>query len=191
MKQPPEPRYLNLEYIFNKFFAFLQELGEKLLEFSAWLSTKSARFSSLVISAILLMGIIVVFYKIIRLRRRKITALADFLKKEEAPKVRLNRWDEIQRRSDSENPADWKMAIIEADALIDEIFQNIGYKGENLGERLKSVEPSDFDNLQNIWEAHKIRNRIVHEGDKFALKKEEAKDTLEKYKKALKELKYI
>jgi len=191
MQQLPQPRYLNLEYLFNKFFAFLRMLGERLLEFAVWLSTKSIRFSSIIISIIILIGIIIVFYKIIQLRRREITALADFFKKEEMPKARLNRWDEIQKRSDSENSADWKMAIIEADALMDEIFQNIGYKGEDLGERLKSVEPSDFDNLQNIWEAHKIRNRIVHEGDKFELKKEQAKDTLEKYKKALKELKYI
>ncbi len=191
MKQLPQPRYLNLEYLFNKFFAFLQALGERLLEFAVWLSTKSIRFSSIIISIIILIGIIIVFYKIIRLRRKEITALADFFKKEEMPEVRLNRWDEIQKRSDSDNSADWKMAIIEADALMDEIFQNIGYKGENLGERLKSVEPSDFDNLQNIWEAHKTRNRIAHEGDKFELTKEEAKNTLEKYKKALKELKYI
>lgn len=191
MKQLPQPRYLNLEYLFNKFFAFLRALGERLLEFAVWLSTKSIRFSSIIISIIILIGIIIVFYKIIQLRRREITALADFFKKEEMPEVRLNRWDEIQKRSDSENSADWKMAIIEADSLMDEIFQNIGYKGENLGERIKSVEPSDFDNLQNIWEAHKTRNRIAHEGDKFELKKEEAKNTLEKYKKALKELKYI
>jgi hypothetical protein len=191
MKQLPEPRYLNLEYIFNKFFESFRILGEKILTFATWLSNKNIRFSSIAISVILLVGIIIVFYKIIHLRKRRIISLADFLKKEEMPEARLNRWDGVQKRLESENPNDWKMAVIETDSLLDEIFQKIGYKGENLGERLKNIEPSDFDNLQNIWEAHKIRNKIVHEGDKFELTKDEAKNILEKYKKALKELKYI
>jgi hypothetical protein len=86
---------------------------------------------------------------------------------------------------------DRKNAIIEADSLIDVIIQKIGYRGEDLGERLKKIEPSDFNNLQNVWEAHKIRNKIAHEGEAFNLTKEIAKDVIEKYKKALKELKYI
>ncbi len=83
------------------------------------------------------------------------------------------------------------MAVIEADALLDDIMKRIGYKGDDLAERLKSIEPSDFDNLQNVWEAHKVRNRLVHEPGKIEFTQDEAKNTIEKYEKALKELKYI
>jgi len=191
MKQLPEPRYLNLEYLFNKFFATLKEIMERLLEFAIWLSSQSLKFSSIIISIILSIGIITVLYKIFRLRTKRMIHLADFLVREEIPETRFNRWAEIEKKIESENSADWKMAIIEADSIIDDILQRIGYKGENLGERLKNIEPSDFENLQNVWEAHKVRNRIVHEAERFEIAKEEAKAILEKYKKALKELKYI
>lgn len=191
MKPLPEPRYLNLEYLFNNFFETLKEIMERLLEFAVWLSSQSFKFSSLLISIILSLGIIIVLYKIFRLRTKRMIHLADFLAREDIPETRFNRWDEIEKKIDSENTADWKMAIIEADSIVDSIIQRIGYKGDNLGERLKNIEPSDFENLHNVWEAHKVRNRIVHEAEKFELTKEEAKAVLEKYKKALRELKYI
>jgi hypothetical protein len=189
MKNPPEARFLNLEYLFSKFIELLKWLGERMLDFAAWLS--GLTWLSIVISIIALGGIFFVIYKIFFLQRKRIVHLVDFLVREEMPEMRKNKWDEIQKKIDSENPSDWKMAIIEADSLVDEIIKGIGYKGEDLGERLKNIEPSDFDNLQNIWEAHKIRNKIAHEADAFQLTKEEAKETLEKYKKALRELKYI
>lgn len=164
---------------------------ERMLELAVWLSSQSLKFSSVIISIILSFGILIVLYKIARLRGKRVVHLADFLEREEIPETRVNRWAEIENNIESENSADWKMAIIEADSIIDSIIQRIGYDGENLGERLKNIEPSDFENLQNIWEAHKVRNRIAHEAERFELTKEEAKAALEKYKKALRELKYI
>jgi hypothetical protein len=113
-----------------------------------------------------------------------------FLKKGKEEK-KEREWSEIEKKIDSNNQAAWKMAIIEADSLLDEIIKGIGYEGEDMGERLKNIEPSDFENLQNVWEAHKIRNKIAHEGDAFQLNKEEARQVLEKYKKALEEWEYI
>ena len=191
MKQLPEPRYLNLEYLFNNFFEAIRELMERMLEFAVRFSSQSFKFSSVIISIILFFGILMLLYKIASLRRKKIVHLADFLTREEIPEMRVNHWAEIEKNIESENSADWKMAIIEADSIIDSIIQRIGYKGENLGERLKNIEPSDFENLQNVWEAHKVRNRIAHEAEGFELTKEEAGAVLEKYKKALRELKYI
>jgi len=189
MKKLPEARFLNLEYIFNSFIELLKWLVERMLDFAVWLG--GLTWLSIIISIIVLGGIFFVLYKIFYLQRKRVVHLVDFFIREEVPEMRANKWDEIQKKIDSKNSSDWKMAIIEADSLIDEIIKNIGYKGEDLGERLKKIEPSDFDNLQNIWEAHKIRNKIVHEADVSQLTKEEAKETLEKYKKALKELRYI
>ncbi len=189
MRQLPEPRYLNLEYFFDRFFEFLGSLAERIFDLAGWL--RGLTWFSIFISLVLFSGIIFIILKIFYLQRKRVIHLVDFLVREEVPEMRTNKWDEIQKKIDSENSSDWKMAIIEADSIVDEIIKGIGYKGEDLGERLKNIEPSDFDNLQNVWEAHKIRNKIAHEGDVFQITKEEAKETLEKYKKALKELKYI
>ncbi len=188
--QAPEPRFLNLEYIFAHFFVLLYYLALQILKFAEWLSHQA--LLSVVLSIIFLICIIFVVINIMRLRSRKMTHLANFVMHEDVPKMRVNKWDDINKKISSENQADWKSAIIEVDALIDSIIQRIGYKeGESMTERLRSIEPSDLDSLKDVWEAHRIKIKISHEGEAFQLTQEIAKETMGKYKKALKELKYI
>jgi NOL1/NOP2/fmu family ribosome biogenesis protein len=56
-----------------------------------------------------------------------------------------------------------------------------------MGERLKSIHPSEISNLNNLWEAHKIRNRLVHEVG-FILSLDESKRLIEIYHKTIEEL---
>jgi len=183
--------YINLEYFFNKIFEYSKEIINKSSEILRWLSGANYRLISIIVSIVFALAVIFVLYKIFQLRKKEIKSLARFLVVEELSVDRTIRWKEIKKRLDSENHSDWKMAIISADSLMNEILENTGYEGKTLGERLKVIEPSDFDNLKNVWEAHKVRNKIVHEWEEFALSKEEAKNTLEKYEKALKELRYL
>ena len=64
------------------------------------------------------------------------------------------------------------------------------YDGENLGERLKKIESSDLDSLNDIWEAHKVRNRIAHEAD-YRMSPEDSAAAIGRFEKALRELEYI
>lgn len=102
----------------------------------------------------------------------------------------LEEWQKILARGSSDGENDRKLALIAADSLIEKILALAGYSGENLGEKLKNIEPSDLDSLQDLWEAHKIRNRIAHEAD-YKLSREEAIRALALYEKALRELEYI
>lgn len=99
-------------------------------------------------------------------------------------------WEQMLARSSSDDENERKLAIISADSLIDKILGLSGYHGENLGERLKKIEPSDLDSLNDIWEAHKVRNRIAHEPD-LHLSRDEAMNALKRYEKVLKELRYL
>lgn len=101
------------------------------------------------------------------------------------------RWARVIEHSESDNPNDWKIAIIEADSILDEMTKSMGYHGDTLGERLKSVEVSDFNNLNNAWEAHKVRNAIAHEGANFQLNEREARRVIALYKSVFEEFKYI
>lgn len=56
-----------------------------------------------------------------------------------------------------------KEQIIDIDKLFHKILLEAGYKG-TFWEILKS-EPSEISNLQNIWELHKLRNKLVHDFD--------------------------
>jgi hypothetical protein len=74
-------------------------------------------------------------------------------------------WARVQKLFLSENPSDWKIAILEADIMLDDMVRRMGYAGDTLGECLKQIERSDFTTLDLAWEAHNFRNKIAHEPD--------------------------
>jgi hypothetical protein len=100
-------------------------------------------------------------------------------------------WEVVQNHLRSEISAEWRIAVMEADTMLDDALKRAGGKGDSLGERLKSLSPASFQNLQAAWDAHKVRNMIAHEGVNFQLTQREAKRVIDLYEKALKELKYI
>ena len=101
------------------------------------------------------------------------------------------KWEKVVVHINSQNPSDWKLAILECDIMLGEILEKMGYMQESIGEKLKSVEPSDFDNIENAWEAHKIRNSIAHEGSEFMINEREAKRVIGLYETVFREFEYI
>lgn len=91
------------------------------------------------------------------------------------------RWEKILARLKDDNPSQYKVAILEADAFAEEIFVGMGYTGETMGEKLDNVHAGQIESKDLLLEAHLIRNRIVHEAD-FSLSREEAEKWLDAYK---------
>lgn len=94
------------------------------------------------------------------------------------------RWNKIKDRLNLSSESEHKLAIIEAESLLDDILKKIGFSGEVIGDRLKQITPLQLENIEEILEAHKIRNNIVHDPD-YRLSLEEAKKAFEIYEKAL------
>ncbi len=91
----------------------------------------------------------------------------------------------------SQSSSDWKLAIIEADAMLDALMGQLGFKGENLGEKLKGATQDKFRNLTSAWEVHTVRNRIAHEGLSYEISQHEAKRVIALYEKIFREFGYI
>ena len=102
-----------------------------------------------------------------------------------------SRWEEVMRHLDAENPNDWKIAIIEADIMLEDALEKAGFPGNTTGERLKSGSPETFKTLDDAWKAHRVRNSIAHARDDFVLTKKIAKETLLQYQRVLTEFKVI
>lgn len=100
------------------------------------------------------------------------------------------RWDTIRTRLDSPREADWKVALLEADALIDDALARAGFSGDTFGDRLTNMAPGALASLDGIWWAHKVRNRVAHEQDYF-LRYTEARQAFGYYEAALTELRLI
>jgi len=98
-----------------------------------------------------------------------------------------DRLSDVLLHSTSSNPNDWKLAIIEADIILDDTLKQKGYAGNSLGERLKSISPTQLASLQDAWDAHKVRNRIAHEGSDFILTQRIAQETVTKYQRVFTE----
>ncbi len=97
------------------------------------------------------------------------------------------RFDTIVRRLESNNPSQYKAAVLEADQFADEVLKESGYDGANMGERLANIQPGQLVSYEALKGAHAVRNRIVNEPN-FALSREEAENLLEQYKKLFIEL---
>lgn len=96
-------------------------------------------------------------------------------------------WDVIMEKLKSGLKSDYKLAVIEADGVLDEVLKKVGYKGENLEAKLKQLSPVHYPDLDKMQEVHRIRNDIVRDPD-YQLGLGEAKRALAVYKKILEEL---
>ena len=48
-----------------------------------------------------------------------------------------NRWQDVEKHIASDSPNDWKLAIIEADVMLEEILEEKGFAGVTIGDKLK------------------------------------------------------
>ena len=92
-------------------------------------------------------------------------------------------WNKIAHRLSTGAESELKMAIIEADDLLDASLKRMGFLGLTLEEKLGKLTSATVDNLDQIYEAHKVRNNIVHNPD-YRLNQEEARAALDAYQKA-------
>lgn len=99
-----------------------------------------------------------------------------------------DRLADMHSHIESDRPNDWKLAIIEADIILDEALKEAGYVGVSLGERLRSITPAQLNSLDDAWQAHKVRNQIAHSGADFVLTKRLAEDTIKQYLRVFSEL---
>jgi len=100
------------------------------------------------------------------------------------------RWQKTNELLNSTNPNDWKQAILEADTMLLDILTGLGYQGDGVGEKLKRVQPGEFRNIDDAWEAHKVRNNIAHEAG-LQLDHHMAMQTMHRYRKVFEEFYYI
>jgi len=189
------PPFINIEYFFNKIYLFFKNAPETMmgitdsLDFSAYVDYLHTALS--IISIILITGIIYSIVRIYEIRKEeeKRYHFSRPVKQQDGRKS--DRWEIVENHINSTNPAEWRMAIIEADSILDDMVKKLGYEGEDLGERLKSADANDFNSVNSAWEAHKVRNKIAHEGASFEINHREARRVISLYEKVFKEFDYI
>ena len=95
-------------------------------------------------------------------------------------------WLKIENLVDKDNPASWHLALINGDKLVDTALRELQYKGQTMGERLKSAKDK-FSSPNSIWHAHKLRNVVAHEHD-AKINYDQTRRAMNSFKQALKDL---
>lgn len=95
-----------------------------------------------------------------------------------------NEWQDVIMMSKDEKTI--AMSVVQADKLLDEALKCLGYSGSTMAERLVAAKKKLSDR-DGIWQAHKMRNNIVHES-KYKPSKKNVLSTLKSYSRALKDL---
>lgn len=149
---------------------------------------------SWIVSAVLLFGLIYAYIRhgqlgevVDEILKRQEEAFRKLQKKD----VKNARWQDVVAHAESDRPNDWKLAIIEADIILEELLNSLGYAGAGVGEKLKSAPPSSFRALDQAWRAHNVRNRIAHEGADFELSPTVARETITQYKMVFDEFNFV
>lgn len=146
---------------------------------------------SFIVSFIFIIGIIYAYLRIneyLALDSEKLKLAEETWRELHGSRGDNERWFDVERHVASDRPNDWKLAIIEADIMLGDALKEKGYAGLSIGDQLKSMSPMQFTSLQDAWDAHRIRNRIAHEGSDFVLTQNIAREAMVKYERALKEL---
>jgi len=138
----------------------------------------------------MLSGSVLIFFLVVVLIVAVIAVIFLLVSSKNGPKLNVTRyqtqWLAIENSVSRDNNASWQVAIFNADKLVDQALRESRYKGETMGERMKSAQ-NTWRNANHIWGAHKIRNQLAHEVN-TQLTYETTLRSLSAFKQALKDL---
>lgn len=101
-------------------------------------------------------------------------------------KTTTKQWLSVEKHLSGHSSQDWKIAVLEADKIVEDILHKVGFAGENFRERIENVPPDSLEKREELLRAHSIRNAIIKDPH-YALEKEEARETVQIYEEFLKD----
>ena len=156
-----------------------------------------SKYTFLALDVVLLVAIIILF-KVDLSYRMKVDlnalppTVADILKRAGIRDRYIDSWTKLRENARATPPSSYNVAIMNADALIDGLLQEIGFVGNDVAERFGRLNNMGLrQNVVNdIFRAHKIRNQIAH-APNFLINTKDAEKVLDLYETFLREVKLI
>jgi hypothetical protein len=92
------------------------------------------------------------------------------------------RWANTMKRVEEEGVSGGKFALIEADRLLGEVLEKVGYKGENVAEKLGKIPEGQLIGVSGVTAAHEISEQVLLDPT-HELSLDEIKEALAGYEK--------
>lgn len=187
------PTYLNIEYVFSKIVEFTQPVINFFANPQTW-STLG------VVSALLSVACIaIIIFALIRMIEIQIYDKEEIdheihealLREKERNRNANPRWHYILTLIESPNDSDWRVAVIEADSMMEEVLKEKGLSGDTVSELLEGAKENGYRSIQDAWDAHLVRNQIAHVGSDFPLSQVEGRRVIKMFQNFFEELRII
>lgn len=189
---PNQPVFLNLDHIFYLFYSATAGFFRYFLTWGFFGLLQ-------IIATLVVIGLItLIIFLIVRIYEIKKEDKQKAKEEKVSVKVvtpdgvvaptRNEQWEHIRVRALSDNPSEWRLAIIEADIYLDRVLDSQGFYGETLGDKLKKITETRLPSVQLAWAAHKVRNDIAHIGAEFVLTMPETRRIISYYEIVFREL---
>ena len=94
------------------------------------------------------------------------------------------KWQEIESYFKRGTETEMKLAIVEADTLLNDVLKVMDYKGEDLTSKLDNINTDVLENLEDVKKYHQVSLNIVHDPI-YSLRFKEAEEAFEVYREAL------
>lgn len=187
------PNYLNVEYVFNKIVEYAGPVYKFITDPHTWSVVGTV---SMILSIACIAIIIFSFVRLIEIQLYDKEEIDHeihqaLLRRKEREKNANPRWHYILTLVESSNESDWRVAILEADSMLEEVLKDRGFSGTTASELLEGAKESGYLTIQDAWDAHLVRNQIAHEGSDFALSQVEARRVIRMYQNFFEELNII
>ena len=95
-------------------------------------------------------------------------------------------WMKIEHNLKKTEASSYTVAVFDADKLLDQALKERGFAGSTMGERMKNARTA-FSSNNDVWTAHKLRNRIAHESG-FQVSYVQVTQSLRQFKQGLKDM---
>jgi hypothetical protein len=105
----------------------------------------------------------------------------------ETPSKSKKQWQAIEELLLENYSSSWKLAVVKADALIENLLKQLGFKGNNLEELINSLKLRGYQNLNLLEGAHAVSKEILANRD-YSINQKEAQSIVEIYKKFWQEI---
>lgn len=185
---PNQPIFLNLEFI----FAWLTtNIFAKIFTPEFWAFVKGLATFLLIIVIAIIMYCLVRLYEITRPVKESEVISNDDIPVEHPYNKKNPIWEGIRNKLLSDNQSEWRLAIIEADIYLDKILDSKGFYGDTIGDKLKNINENQLASINIAWEAHKVRNKIAHDGEAFVITMPESRRVLSYYEIVFRDLDVI
>jgi hypothetical protein len=187
------PTYLNIEYIFHKILDFINPIIAFFASSHTWIVI------GIISSCLSVFFIAVIIFSVVRMREIQLYEKKELdheihealIRDKDTLRNENPRWHYILTLIESPNESDWRVAIIEADTMLEELLRERGYSGDSVSELLEAARSSGYPSIQNAWDAHLVRNQIAHAGSDFSLTQVEGRRVIKMYQGFFEDLKAI